>query len=380
VGVLTIKVTHLISGLAKGGAETALYNLIKYQSDKENIEYTVVSLGLYHYYEDKLKSLGCRLVDVDILHHPIKGLRTVRREMKAADTVCSWMYYSNLLSYYIARFSSVSGLIWFVRHADLSKSNNGRKTLAVNRLCARKSKSRLVKKIVYNGDLARRLHEEAGYDKTKSLSVYNGCDLDVYKFDPDSRKKVFSKLGIDENSRVLLSVARDSKIKDVPLFVSSLAKLKEEHPDLVGVICGMGIDENNAELTALIKQKGLTLGRDIFLLGRRDDLPELFSACDVYVLHSAGEAVPNALIQAMACECLCVATDVGDVRHIIYDSAIVPPRNVDAMAEKINSVLSLSEDEKAKLRRQNGDIARKKFDIKNVVLTYEAIFSEDKVR
>lgn len=375
--MLTIKVTHLISGLANGGAETSLYNLIKYQSDKENIEYTVVSLGLFHYYEDKLRNLGCRLVDVDILHHPLKGICTVRREMKAADTVCSWMYYSNLLSYYIARSSSVSGLIWFVRHADLSKTNNSRKTLVANRICARKSKSRLIKKIVYNGDVARKIHEEAGYDKTKSLSVYNGCDLSIYKFDPDSRKKVFSQLGIDEKSKVLLSVARDSKIKDVPLFVSSLAQLKKEHRDLVGVMCGMGIDENNAGLTAVIKEKGLSLGKDIFLLGRRDNLPELFSACDVYVLHSAGEAVPNTLIQAMACECLCVATDVGDVRYIISDGAIVPPRNVETMVKKINSVLSLSEDEKAKLRRQNGETARKKFDIKNVVLTYEAIFSED---
>ena len=222
--------------------------------------------------------------------------------------------------------------------------------------------------------MARKIHEDSGYDKTKSYVVNNGCDLDFYNFNPDSKHKVFSELGISANSTVLLSVARDSKIKDVPLFISSVAQIKKEHTDVVGLICGWGIDENNSELLDIIKQNGLILGKDIMLLGCRDDLPDLFSACDIYVLHSAGEAFPNALIQAMACGCVCVATDVGDVKNILSQEAIVPPKNIEEMVKKINFMLHLTDEEKAKIRQQNVRDAQENFNIKNVILTYEELF------
>ena len=147
---MKIKIIHLIYGLANGGAETSLYNLVKYQSGKNDIEYTVISLGLNRstfngtvdYYKDRLEQEGARVVKVDILHHPFKSFRIVRREMKSANIVCSWMYYSNLIAYYIAKFSSVSNLIWFVRHADLSKENNNKLTLLANRFVHEKARVR----------------------------------------------------------------------------------------------------------------------------------------------------------------------------------------------------------------------------------------------
>lgn len=329
---------------------------------------------MYHYYEDKIRQLGCELIEVDILRHPFKSIRTISRQMKACDLFCGWMYYSNLLSYYIAKFLSSEKLIWFVRHADLSRENNNSRTLFVNRICGKKSSSKNIKMIVYNGNLARKIHEDSGYDKTKSYVVNNGCDLDFYNFNPDSKQKVSSELGISANSTVLLSVARDNKIKDVPLFISALAQIKKEHTDVVGLMCGRGIDENNSELLDIIKQNGLILGKDIMLLGCRDDLPDLFSACDIYVLHSAGEAFPNALIQAMACGCVCVATDVGDVKNILSQEAIVPPKNIEEMVKKINFMLHLTDEEKAKIRQQNVRDAQENFNIKNVILTYEELF------
>ena len=318
--------------------------------------------------------MGCELIEVDILHHPFKSIRTISRQMKACDLFCGWMYYSNLLSYYIAKFLSGEKLLWFVRHADLSQKNNNRRILTVNRICAKKSYRNNIKKIIYNGNLARKIHEDSGYDKTKSYVVNNGCDLDFYKFNPDSKQKVFSELGIAANSTVLLSVARDNKIKDVPLFISALARIKKEHTDVVGLICGWGMDENNSGILEDIQQNGLILGKDILLLGRRDDLPDLFSACDIYVLHSAGEAFPNALIQAMACGCVCVATDVGDVKNILSQEAIVPPKNIEEMVKKINFMLHLTDEEKAKIRQQNVRDAQENFNIKNVILTYEELF------
>lgn len=36
------------------------------------------------------------------------------------------------------------------------------------------------------------------------------------------------------------------------------------------------------------------------------------NACDLYLLHFAGEAVSKTLMQATACGCICVTMDVAD--------------------------------------------------------------------
>lgn len=369
-----MKVVHLIAGLGKGGAETTLVNLVKHQSKNNEIEYRIISMGMSNYYESEIRQLECELVEINLLKHPFVSIRKISQQMKECDLFCSWMYNSNLLSYFIAKLSLKRNLIWFVRHADLSCKNNSLKTIIINKICAKVSKSKCIKKIVYNGNLSKTIHEECGYDKTKSLTVNNGCDLEYYKFNPDSKEKVFTELGVAPTSKVILSIARYNIIKDIPLFISSLSTVKKDFPDVVGVMCGRDIDENNKEILLEFKKNGLVLGKDIFLLGRRDDLPDLLSACDLYVLHSAGEAFPNVLVQAMSCKCMCVSTDVGDVKYIISQDAIVPPKNVDEMVKKINYMLNLTDEEKEKIKLQNVKGVSEKFDIKNVILTYEEIF------
>ena len=63
------------------------------------------------------------------------------------------------------------------------------------------------------------------------------------------------------------------------------------------------------ELTRLIDE--YELKDNIILLGRREDIPDLLSAADIYVSSSLGESFSNSIGEAMACELPCIVTDVG---------------------------------------------------------------------
>jgi glycosyltransferase involved in cell wall biosynthesis len=97
--------------------------------------------------------------------------------------------------------------------------------------------------------------------------------------------------------------------------------------------------------------------RHVTLLGYRDDVPNILASLDVLVLPSfAHEGIPQIILQAQAMARAVVATTVGGIPEVVEDGVtglLVPPRDPDALAGKIQSVL----DDPA-LRTRLGEAAR----------------------
>lgn len=366
-------VTHLITGLDKGGAETMLYQVLKFSSNP-NLEYCVISLSGGGYYSDLIQNLGVNLTIANIRKSPFKSVSNIIKVLKSTDVLCCWMYHANFLGYFLGKFCRVKKIIWNIRHSNLDQDKNKGTTLKINKLCARLSKK--VNTITYNGEEAKRVHEEIGYSKEKSIVLDNGVDLQEYRFISDSRKEIFKELNIPENKKIVLSVAKYHPIKDVPTFVKAFAKVHSDMPNTVAVMCGSGIEEENQELVELCKSNGLVVGENIKLIGLRHDIAKLFSACDVYVLHSAGEAFPNTLVQAMASGTLCVTTDVGDAARILENDqkSIVQAGDIEALKTKIKDKLLLTDEEICLEAQRNVEIVQTKFDIKKIIDEYQNLY------
>jgi glycosyltransferase involved in cell wall biosynthesis len=102
------------------------------------------------------------------------------------------------------------------------------------------------------------------------------------------------------------------------------------------------------------------------------------SATDLYVLHSAGEAFPNVLIQAMACEKVCITTDVGDAKIILGDeNFVIAPKNSCELEHKIKYAMSLSNAEKEQIGKKNRQRVLDNYTIQAIVKEYEKIYTED---
>lgn len=364
-------VTHLITDLGKGGAETMLYQVLKYRTDKE-LTHRVISLGGAHYYEGPIRELGIPVTVLPLRTRPLSSLFRLPRLLRDSDTLCCWMYHANFLGYLAAKLAGVPRVVWCIRHSTLDQALNKKLTLFLNRICARWS--RHVAVVSYNGEQSRLAHEAIGYAPQKSRVLSNGCDSEEYAPDDAAQEALCRELGLARERRVILSVTKNTPIKDVPTFLRAFGTLHQKRADTVAVLCGSGVDPGNRQLVALCAEEGLQVGQDIFLLGLRHDVPKLLAACGLYVLHSAGEAFPNALIQAMSCGCLCVATDVGDVQRILNDdSCVVPPCNAGALANKMAALLALPETIAKQMRARNRQIIQEKFDIHKIVKDYEEL-------
>ena len=86
----------------------------------------------------------------------------------------------------------------------------------------------------------------------------------------------------------------------------------------------------------------LGLSNTVLFLGRRNDVPDILACCDLFVLPSWAEGLPNSVLEAMAAGLPVVATRVGGIPEIIDDGVsglLVAPRDSHALAVAILQVL-----------------------------------------
>jgi glycosyltransferase involved in cell wall biosynthesis len=136
-------------------------------------------------------------------------------------------------------------------------------------------------------------------------------------------------------------VARFDPIKDHATFLQAAALLLKSHRDkVVFMLIGDDMENSNAALVELIARKGLS--EHVLLTGRRNDMADVYSALDVLILSSRGEAFPNVICEGMLCELPCVSTKVGDCSDIIGDTGfLTEPGSPEALHDALSRMVRL---------------------------------------
>lgn len=197
-------------------------------------------------------------------------------------------------------------------------------------------------------DAVTQFEEKNAIPKNGMIAIYNGIDLkkfDKISVDNQDLKKIKEELSALSGTKIFLSIGRLEEAKDYFNLLNSILILKghyHSNNQLKFLIAGSG------SLKEQIKEKIANLGleKEVFLLGRRDDIPLLLNISDYYVLSSKYEGLPTVVMEAMACACFCIATDCGGTKEIMEDTGIlVPPEDSQKLAEAMLNVLNLPEED-----------------------------------
>jgi glycosyltransferase involved in cell wall biosynthesis len=121
------------------------------------------------------------------------------------------------------------------------------------------------------------------------------------------------------------------------------------------MLFGFKINLQNSDLVNLITACGAD-PRKVLLCGQTNSVPEIMSIFDVHILSSIGEAFPNVVAEAMACEIPCIVTNVGDSAKIVGDYGwVVPQSNSEELYKALQeSLVCRTNVEEWQIRKKEG--------------------------
>ncbi|MGB8061937.1 MAG: glycosyltransferase [Candidatus Sulfotelmatobacter sp.] len=171
---------------------------------------------------------------------------------------------------------------------------------------------------------------------SKLRVIYNGVDLE--RFSAKTPDRSWLAPNAAQEKWIVLVGNMHSNVKGHPCLIAAASAVVGEFPGVRFLLAGDGEQRQNFEQQ--VAQLGLQ-GNFLFL-GRRDDVPRLLASCDIAVLPSKAEGLPNAVLEYLAAGLPTVASRVGGNAEIVQDGKtglLVPPDDPSALAEALLRLL-----------------------------------------
>jgi glycosyltransferase involved in cell wall biosynthesis len=199
--------------------------------------------------------------------------------------------------------------------------------------------------ILVNSEAIRsQLMAEDGIAGEKIRVVYNGIDVERYK---PVESKQLTGIGVSSHHRLIVTVANmHREVKGHRDLIVAAQTVCGEHPDVRFLLVGDG--EMRAAFEAQVR--AARLKDSILFLGQRTDVADILPHCEIGVLASRAEGLPNAVMEYMAAGLATVATRVGGVPEIIEHevSGLLVP--VQSPKELSAAILRLLNEDALRLR------------------------------
>lgn len=221
-----------------------------------------------------------------------------------------------------------------------------------------------------------------------NVSIIYEC-VDVDKFDTFTvSKNVIDKLkkefNINHCEKIVGCIGNINPAKGYEYFIESASFVKKEIDNVKFLIVGDISDPQKNYYYQKLKNLvgSLKMEQDIIFTGKQNDIPQILSLFDVFLLTSISEGTPLVILEAMAMEKPVAATDVGAVSEQILNGEsgiIVPPKNPKAIAEAVIYLLEHA-DERIRMGKKAREQVKEIFSLERCVeehiKLYENIYGE----
>jgi N-acetyl-alpha-D-glucosaminyl L-malate synthase BshA len=206
--------------------------------------------------------------------------------------------------------------------------------------------------------------------KNKIKVIPNFIELDKVVKDPDTpcHRYVMAK----ENERIITHISNFRKVKRIPDIIKIFYNIQKEMPAKLMMV-GDGPEKEKAEVLCM----ELGIYDKVIFFGNSNEIDKILCMTDLFLLPSETESFGLAALEAMALGVPVISSNSGGLPEVNFDGVsgyLSNVGNVEEMAA--NAIKILKDDATLNEFKKNALEVAKKFDIKNILPKYEALYQK----
>lgn len=358
----------VVSSMNAGGAETFLMKIYrtldrsKYQMD------FAVNIKEKGFYDDEILRLGGK-----IFYFPSKsesffgyvlGLKRIIRKNHYESVLRITSNAFGFLDLAIAKLAGVKKSI-----ARSSNSSDGYSFLSkIAHFVGGALFKRFVDvKIAPSTEAALYTFGKKDMASGKVYILPNGLDLNYYRFDEKGRKRIRDEFGIEPTCFVIGHTGRFNLQKNHLFLLDVFRLFYRNNTNSKLLLVGDG--SLKEQIISKIKEYGLE--DSVVLAGIRSDMPDLYSAMDVFAFPSLYEGMPNVLLEAQSCGLSCLVSDKITKEVNVTNQVKFLPIDMGCAHIWMDWMNSL------KRYKERKCVFPSEYEIRNVVLKFEKIIFDN---
>jgi len=199
--------------------------------------------------------------------------------------------------------------------------------------------------------------------------IHNFVNCDVYRCDRDREQHRLEFATKDE--KILVHLSNFRPVKRLLDVIEIFDRVRKQVPSKL-LLIGDGPDRSQAEWLAV--QKGIH--EQVVFLGKQDHVHEKLALADVMLLPSELESFGLAALEAMACEVVPIATNVGGIPEVIEHGKSGYLANVGDVDTMARYAIDLLKDQSRlkEMAKQARAVAKSRFCSSEIIPQYEEFY------
>ncbi|MBV1911050.1 MAG: glycosyltransferase [Kangiellaceae bacterium] len=366
---MVIKILHVVLSLGTGGLENGIVNTIN-GCDREKFKIDVICLR-------ELGELGERIQNPssEVLFDSKKsnGLMNAVSAIREANNKNNYNFihthgWATMLAGFIAKLLDRSPIIINGEHGTLY-FNTFRQ-----RIMQRFLFNRMKINLSVSGALVKEISRRFRVSEKRFIAILNGVDTSRFQPNISNRQRIRSELALDEDILLVGSVGRLVNVKNYPSLIRAYALIHQQYSKSKLLLVGDG-----PEREALVKlTEQLDLVNNVIFLGRREDIPAVMNALDIFVLPSFREGLSNTILEAMSSGLPAVVSKVGGSPEIVIEGETGHLFEVDDIAYLSSLVLNLFNKPKQlnDMSRRAREHVTKHYSLLSMVEKYQNVYED----
>jgi glycosyltransferase involved in cell wall biosynthesis len=317
---MVTSVLHVFPTLDNGGVEKFLLNYYEHM-DRDLIRFDFVVLGTKKgIFEDLFLSLGsCVYHITPFSTNPFKTFNEMLHILSSNRYDILHCHGYGFKSLFALSLAKIMGIHVRILHSHMVTPEGGLRKKAKRIFVTYFSKMFANYWWACGVDAAKWLFGRSAVKQNRVTIVPNAIQVSDFKFNEADRKKVRSGLGVDKGTIVLGCVGRITDQKNQKFLIDVMNNLKGSSQKFL--LCLVGSGDLDEYISKTIKE--FRMQNNIKMLGARNNVNELLSGFDVFVLPSKFEGFPVSLVEAQmnGLDCLVsdkITTEVNFTGHINY--------------------------------------------------------------